>query len=165
MLRRYVDQGAYTDCYAAEVDGTVSLPEFVEAFYTTPLFKVERAILRWCVARPSSDVEARRLAGGTLDSFAAWRVEGRAGDQLLLGDFTGRTKSWLMVAPAMDAGAGVRTRLHFGSAVVPLARAGDGERRMGLAFHALQGFHQLYSRLLLGAACSRVARVERADAG
>lgn len=158
LLQRYVAEGAYTDCYAGEVDGAVPLSGLVEAFYTTPLFKVERAILRWFVARPSTDLDATRLADGTLDAFAAWRVEGRDGDQLLLGDFTGRTKSWLMVAPVVDAGVGVRTRLYFGSAVVPAGRAEGGKRGMGLAFHALLGFHRLYSRLLLGAACSRVAR-------
>ena len=63
-----------------------------------------------------------------------------------------------MVAAVADSGAGVRTRLHFGSAVVPLAQAEGGKRRMGLAFHALFAFHRLYSRLLLRAACSRLVK-------
>lgn len=127
---------------------------FVEAFYTTALFKVERLILAWFVARPSTDLQARQLAEGSTDSFAAWRVEGRAPDQLLLTDFVGRTRSWLMVAPV--PGANARTRLYFGSAVVPRGHAGKGPPRMGLAFHALLGFHKLYSRLLLRAARSRM---------
>ena len=83
-------------------------------------------------------------------------MEGQDGTQILLGDFSGRTKSWLMVAPLDDTG----TRLYFGSAVVP-ARSRDGQRRMGWVFHALLGFHRLYSRLLLQAACSRLRKLQR----
>ncbi|MGB8326893.1 MAG: hypothetical protein WCE48_04870 [Steroidobacteraceae bacterium] len=164
LLRKYQVGRSYADCYVTEVGGSVSQSAFVEAFYTTPLFKVERAILKWLAARPSSDPEARQLAEGTTNSFAAWRVEGRNADQLLLADFTGRTKSWLMVAPVGGPGAGSQTRLYFGSAVVPRTERGSGLRRMGFSFHALLGFHRLYSRLLLGAARSRVLTNRRAGA-
>ena len=156
LIRKYQERGAYADCYVTEVDGPVSQSEFVEAFYTTALFKVERAILKWLASRPSTDMGARQLAEGTTGSFAAWRVEGRNTDQLLLADFTGRTKSWLMVVPVGGTTVGPRTQLYFGSAVVPRVDAGTGERKMGFAFHSLLGFHKLYSRLLLKAARSRV---------
>ena len=156
--------GAYTDCYVCEVEGAVSLSAFVEAFYTTRLFKLERFILRWLARRPATDADARRLAEGGASTFSAWRVEGRAANQLLLADFTGRTKSWLMVAPVMASSATERTRLYFGSAVVPLARrSAEGKPAMGFGFHALLGFHRLYSRLLLGAARSRLKQLGRAD--
>ena len=46
LLSRYrLQQGAYTDCYSTEIAGSVSQAEFVEAFYTTWVFKLERAIL------------------------------------------------------------------------------------------------------------------------
>ena len=45
FLGAYAAKGAFTDCYAASVPGSVSLSEFVLAFYTTPLFKVERWLL------------------------------------------------------------------------------------------------------------------------
>ena len=158
LLRTYHGQQGYADCYFTDVEGTVTQREFVEAFYTTPLFKVERLLLGFLARRPSSDDGARRLAEGSTNSFAAWRVEGRADDQLLLCDHTGRTRSWLMVSAAPGDAAPLRTRLHFGSAVVPRAsRAGASKRTMGFAFHALLGFHRLYSRLLLGAARSRIA--------
>jgi hypothetical protein len=157
LLRRYSESGAYADCYAAEMPGAISRQMYVEAFYTTWLFKLERAILRWAVRRPSTDAQARQLAQGTLQSFAAWRVESQDAAQILLGDFSGRTKSWLMVAPA----EGESTRLYFGSAVVPVARALDGQRGIGWIFHALLGFHRLYSRLLLHAACARVRKAQR----
>jgi hypothetical protein len=157
LLGKYRDEGAYADCYVTEVARRVSHAEYVEAFYTTTLFKVERLILSRLVARPSTDADVRELAAGTRDSFAAWSVEARAADQLLLCDFQRRTRSWLMVASiARDAGAG--TRLYFGSAVVPIARAGSGAPSMGLVFRLLLGFHKLYSRALLSAAASRLAR-------
>jgi hypothetical protein len=93
------------------------------------------------LSMPSSDTDVRRLAQEQAGSFAAWSVEGRAPNQLLLCDFQGRTRSWLMTQP-IESG----TRLYFGSAVVPL-RAPYG---------VLLGFHKLYSRLLLSAARSRL---------
>jgi hypothetical protein len=153
LLRKYVDTGAYTDCYVTEITTSVSQAEYVEAFYTTAVFKLERLILRWLVAKPSSDSDARRLANAEIDSFAAWSVEDRAPNQLLLCDFQHRTRSWLMVAPIESGDAG--TRLYFGSAVVPV-RERSGEAALGFTFSALLGFHKLYSRILLRAARSRL---------
>jgi len=145
LLQRYREQGAYTDCFAIDVPGQVAHAAFVEAFYTTAVFKLERLLLALFVARPSRDVEARELASGQRQQFAAWSVEGRAPGQLLMCDFAGSTRSWLMALPA-----GQGTRLYFGSAVV--------RSRQGGVFRALLGFHKLYSRILLRAAVSRVLR-------
>lgn len=155
LLQRHAGAGAHADCYAVDVAGRVSHAAFVEAFYTTRVFKLERLILRLFASRPSTDDEARQLAAGTRDSFAAWSVEGRTADQLLLGDFTGRTKSWLMVAAA-EGTASPKTRLYFGSAVVPVRSRRTGQAGLGWMFRALLGFHQLYSRILLGAARARL---------
>ena len=125
------------------------------AFYTTWLFRLERWILRLAVARPSTDEEALQLARGGRDSFAAWSVEARAPDQLLMCDFTGRTRSWLMVAPAAGT---TGTRLYFGSVVVPVRDPKTGEMGLGPVHGPLIGFHKLYSRSLLGAAARRLAR-------
>ena len=46
LLNAYVGGGACTDCYSTTVTGSVSQAQYVEAFYTTPLFKLERALLR-----------------------------------------------------------------------------------------------------------------------
>jgi len=164
LLHRYAGSGAYADCYVAEITGTVSHAEFVEAFYTTAVFKLERLILRLLISRPSTDLEARQLAQGNRDSFAAWSVEGRTTDQLLLSDFMGRTKSWLMVVAAQSAEA-CATRLFFGSAVVPAPRAATGRTGPGFAFRALLGFHKLYSRLLLKSAVSRLCRRRESRVG
>ena len=155
LLHRYRGAGGYADCYVTELAAAVSQPEFVEAFYTTAVFKLERLLLAWFAARPSSDSQAAQLARGQADSFAAWSVEARERDQLLLCDFQGRTRSWLMSAPASD---GQSTRLYFGSAVVPIVDRRSGAPRMGAAFRALLGFHRLYSRVLLRAAAARLVR-------
>jgi hypothetical protein len=157
LLNRYSGSGAFADCYVAEIAGTVSHAEFVEAFYTTAVFKLERLILRLLVSRPSTDAEAQQIAQGNRDSFAAWSVEARATDQLLISDFTGRTKSWLMVAAPQNAGF-PGTRLFFGSAVVPVHGASAGRTSLGFVFTALLGFHKLYSRILLRSAVLRLSR-------
>lgn len=151
LLLRYATGGGFVDAYVTSIDGRVDLATFVEAFYTTPLFRLERTLLGAFARRPSTDAEARALGRGERDSFAAWSLEARAQDQLLMRDFTGRTRSWLMV----EAGAR-STRLLFGSAVVPARNEAQGEPRLGFPFAALLGCHRLYSRLLLAAAARRL---------
>jgi hypothetical protein len=157
LLRKYAAPVGYADCYVTEVRGVVSHEAFVRAFYTTPLFRLERAILKWFASRPSTDEDAMALASGAGDKFAAWRVEGRSEDQILLADHTGRTRSWLMVRATRSA-QGQRTLLYFGSAVIPRVNKETGEKSMGPAFTALLGFHRLYSRALLRAASTRAPR-------
>jgi hypothetical protein len=157
LLNRYLASGAYADCYVTEVARRVSHAEFVDAFYTTAVFKLERWILRVFVSRPSTDTQAGQLARGEVSSFAAWSVEGRAPDQLLLSDVSGRTRSWLMVAVA-DNSDFIGTWLYFGSAVVPMRSPKTGRASLGPVFSALLGFHRLYSRVLLRAAGRRLSR-------
>jgi len=153
LLDRYTGANGYTDCFVADVPGEFTHAEFVAAFYTTWLFRLERVILKWLVARPSTDDEARQLAQGERDAFAAWTVEARAPNQLLMCDFLENTRSWLMVEQHAGGGA---TRLYFGSAIVARANARTGRRRLGLRFRALLGFHRRYSRALLRAAGTRL---------
>ncbi len=155
LLARYADAGAYTDCYVAQVARSVSHAEYVETFYTGGLFKVERLLLRLFLSKPSTDAQARQLAAGEIGTFAAWRVEDRTPDQLLLCDIGGRTRSWLMVSPALHQPT-QNTLLYFGSAVVPRVSRSTGKSGMGLPFQALLGFHKRYSRALLGSARSRL---------
>jgi hypothetical protein len=156
LLARYAADGSYTDCYATDLPGHFTHAEYVAAFYTTRLFKLERAILRWLVAKPSTDDEAEELARGGRESFAAWTVEDSAPNQLLLCDFLGNTRSWLMVEPRHDGGV---TRLYFGSAVVPRTDRRTGQRRLKRRFRVLLGFHKRYSRALLAAARARLTTV------
>jgi hypothetical protein len=157
LLRRYQDSGDFTDCYVVDIASDISQADYVSAFYTTWLFRIERLILRIALNRPSSDADVQRLAAGESQSFAAWSVEARSGSQLLLCDMHGRTRSWLMSLPAASP-EGPMTRLYFGSAVVSRSNPDTGRASMGWIFRALLGFHALYSRLLLRAAASRLTR-------
>jgi hypothetical protein len=158
LLRAYKDGAGFADCYVAEVAGAVTQEAFIEAFYTSPLFKVERAMLQYLASRPATDADAKQLAVGKATRFSAWRVEGQSPSELLLADFTGRTRSWLMAVPVEVPGQPPGTRLYFGSAVLPGPARGGQEPRMGWLFKALLGFHRLYSRMLLGAASRLLAR-------
>jgi len=146
---KYERAGAYTDCFTTEVSGRISHAQFVEAFYTSRVFKLERLILTWIVDKPSTDAEAKELATGLRDRFAAWTMEDRSTDQLLMCDYLGQTRSWLMVVPCERNGLPA-TRLHFGSVVGAVRR---------FPYNVLLGFHRLYSRVLLSSATARLAKL------
>lgn len=158
LLMRYREAGAYTDCYATHSASSVSLGAFIEAFYTTGLFALERHILRWFLSLPSTDAEVRQLAADTNDRFAAWRTESRTATQILLADVSGGTRSWLMIAPG-HCGASSGTTLYFGSAVLARQKPGSARPAMSWKSRAVLGFHRLYSRALLRAATRRLQRV------
>ena len=157
LLNSYLREGTYTDCYVTEIRGSVSHVQYVLAFYTTRVFKLERLILKLAVSRPSTDAEAKQLATGSIDEFAAWYVEARSDNQLLMCDVQRRPRSWLMVVP-LESDSGMRTRLYFGSAVVPVKNSRTGKVTLGFVFRALLGFHRVYSVVLLSAARSRLEK-------
>jgi hypothetical protein len=148
LIEGYRDAGAYTDCFVAVVVGRVSHARFVEAFYTSRWFKLERLVLTLLVGKPSTDDEARRLAAGQSDAFAAWTVEARAPDQLLVCDYQSVTRSWLMVAAEEGA-----TTLYFGTVVAPRQR----RRTVGAVLLSLGWLHRIYARILLRSAVARLA--------
>jgi hypothetical protein len=157
LLARYRDMaGTYTDCFTASVAHGVSSSEYIEAFYTTGLFKCERFVL-FLIGRGCTDEDARALAEGKAQKFAAWTVEGRAQDQLLVCDFAKATRSWLMVGPRRDGVAG--TQLYFGSAVVPGAKNKAGNPQPTFGFRLLTPVHAFYARALLRAAVRNVSRL------
>jgi hypothetical protein len=138
--------GHYADAFRAAVPGDVTLPGLIRAFYTTPLFRAERLVLSLAGLR-GTDTDIAGLADGARAHFAAWTVEARRSDEILLADVSGRTKSWLKVARDETG-----TRVWFGSVIVPL-----GGGAIGPAFTLLVGPHRVYSRALLAAACRRLA--------
>lgn len=141
--------GYYVDGFCVDLASAVSLEAFITAFYTTSLFRAERVVLRLAARAPSTDADVAALAQGRAEQFAAWTVEARTQDEIVLGDASGRTKSWLRVAPHPGG-----TQLWFGSVVVPVEQR--GRLTLGPVFHALLGAHKVYSRLLLGAAAARL---------
>ena len=156
LLSEYRNNGAYTDCYATDIDRKISQIEYIRAFYTTVPFKVERTILKWAVSKPSTDEEVCLLAEAKVETFAAWDVEARRDDQILLSDYRRRTRSWLMSEPSSSKD-GDSTRLYFGSAVVPIRIKETEELRMGKTFSVLLQFHRLYSQVLLSSARSQLS--------
>ncbi len=150
LLEKYLNSGNYVDCYTTEISKQLSFADFVFAFYTTPLFKLERLILKFTVSKPSTDIQARQVADGKIEKFAAWSVEARTENELLMCDILSRTRSWFMTIPA----EGFRTRLYFGSAVLP--KTGNSSLEFG--FRAMLGFHQVYSVLLLYSAKRKLAQ-------
>ena len=136
--------GYHTDATSLDVDKDVDLAHLIYAFYTSPLFKAERAILR-LAGHSSSDDEAAALAAGNSQNFAAWSQESRSERDVVMADVSGRTKSWLC-AERMQAG----TRLWFGSVIVPEQTA-TGEQ-IPFLFRVLMRPHLFYSRQLLRSA-------------
>ncbi|WP_420013654.1 hypothetical protein [Tateyamaria sp.] len=139
-------EGHHVDCFECAVSAPVSLPAFITAFYTQPLFRAERLVLRVLARAPSTDVDVAALAAGQADRFAVWQVAGRTGAELLMGDQSGRTLSWLQA----EGGT-----LRFGSVVVPV-RGRRGKLTLGPVFLSLLGAHKVYSRALLSGAARRL---------
>jgi hypothetical protein len=117
----------------------VTLPDFINAFYTTWLFRLERLVLSVTLRKRISDADVQALADGA-GTFAAWRVEERGTGQILLFDLGGHTRAWLAVSPK-DGGV---TRLVFGSAVV----AQDG-KPLGRLIRLIMPLHRFYAKSLL----------------
>jgi hypothetical protein len=138
----------YVDCFECVAPGLVTLEQFLRAFYTQPLFRAERLVLRVLAAAPSTDADVAELATGQADRFAVWHVAGRTRTEALMRDKSGRTMSWLQADGHI---------LRFGSVVVPV-RGRGGKLTLGPVFHSLLGAHKVYSRALLAGAARRVAQ-------
>lgn len=150
--------GKYGDCFSVTVDRAASLAEFVFAFYTSPVFRIERWLLRALMRAPSSESDARALADGSAASFAVWYVGERTATQLLMCDRYERTRSWFRVVPL----EGGRTLLQFGSAIAAAHADRAGGRAPGGRFRLLLRFHVVYSQLLLHAAKIGVTKTPKA---
>lgn len=147
FLNVYRQQRAYTDSYALDFSHGVTLSQYVEAFYSSKVFKIERWLLNCLFNCYANDELAGCLGRGEVSQFSIWTVEMRDDEQLLLCDVFQRTRSWLMCRQSPDPSKG--TQLYFGSAVLPKRHSTDGKPVFGCAFHALHGFHHAYSQALL----------------
>lgn len=151
MLNNYAEQtNTYTDCFVTDIPQPVSINDFIVAFFTTPVFRLERAILSLTKSAPSTDQDIKDLAAGKSERLATWRIEEKQDNQLLLTVTGGQVRTWLMTEPHTPEHG--HTRLFFGSAVIPKEVQSDGKSEMGFLFRALLGFHKIYSRILLWSA-------------
>lgn len=154
LITKYAEKpGYYTDSYVLDVPGYVELKTFIYAFYTSWLFKCERFILKWLVRKPSKDDDITDLMNGETEKFAAWDLEAKTEDELLMCDFVGKTRSWFKVefSPSEN-----QTRLMFGTVVVPDGASAQGNPKLGMIFSAMLWFHVLYARALLVCAVSNL---------
>ena len=145
FLNAYEERaGVYTDCFQTQLPKGITLERYINAFFNTWLFRIERAILSFAAKKPASDADIARLADGTSNTMAAWQVERRDADQILLEVPQTPIRTWLMRGDDGDA-----TQLYFGSAILPEAVDRKGNPKMPFLFKALLGFHKLYARALL----------------
>jgi len=119
-------EGHYTDAFRVRVAGDVDLAALIGAFYRTPLFRAERFVLRIAARAPSTDAELDALASGAAERFAAWSVEARRDDEILLSDQSGIGGVSVAVTrarrPELDTGRRFEaSRIHL-SASAALAR-------------------------------------------
>lgn len=160
LLATFGGEDDYRDCFCGEVAGVVSLPEFIERFYSSMAFLPERMVLR-LMGRNASGADIRALARRESDRFGVWEVVSREAEQILLHSKGTGTASWLAVSSSSvaigqtetsssstaigqtktPAEHGTSTTLYFGSWVGRLEES--GWRMMKLP-------HQAYSRMLLG---------------
>ena len=166
LLNIYNLNGCHTDCYTTEIKLEISFEEFIKAFYCTPLFRLERFILKWAVAKPSTDNQIDELLDFKSNEFAAWTVEKRVDNQLLMCDFQKRTRSWFKISSQSNNKTS-STRLYFGSAVVPKYNndSKSSKSTLGFLFTALLGFHKLYSILLLFSAKQKLLSSIKSNKG
>ncbi|MGC1506436.1 MAG: hypothetical protein WA782_20150 [Sulfitobacter sp.] len=150
LLAAYVArEGTYTDCFEVAVGAEAALPAFVTAFYTTWLFRLERAVLSVALRKRIRDSDVAALADGRAECFAVWTVEARGTGQILLCDITGATRSYLAVTAYADG----MTRLIFGSAVL-----GRNKGKLPLLVRVTTPLHRFYSKALLQLAARRLGR-------
>lgn len=141
LLAQHSGASDYTDCYTIDVPHMVSLAQFITAFYNSAAFRPERWVLH-LIGKGSGGEDVRALAAGEVQNFAAWSVEARSDNAILMRDFQQRTCSWLCVEELSG-----KTRLTFGSGV---------RKPEGVAVNMLMPFHRWYAKTLLKSAAARL---------
>ncbi|MEO0615526.1 MAG: hypothetical protein AAFY69_05260 [Pseudomonadota bacterium] len=153
LLQAYQQPEHYCDSFSIRLPGTVRFADYVTAFYCSRAFRPERWLLALWPSMRAGDAHARALAEGHRDGFAAWLVEARRDNELLLVDRSGRTRSWLMASPKSSPQGERLTTLYFGSAVCDVAL------QPPWWFKLTRGFHVRYSRRLLASAVRKLPAV------
>jgi len=117
---------------------------FINAFFNSWLFRIERLILKLTLKKPATDQDITKLANGMSNTMTAWRIEQRDDNQILLEVPDTPIRTWLMREDAGD-----HTNLYFGIAILPMRTDKNGKPAMSHISIVLMGFHQLYARALL----------------
>lgn len=141
-------KGGYCDCYVVDTQGDANLQNYISVFFETWIFKLELKLLSLFGLNRDRPDQVKQLAEGCVKTFAAWKVEGRTENDLLLAVGTGPIRTWLRV----EAHSENAVRFYFGSALLPLRTDRNGHPRLDAISMVLLPFHKLYSRILLRAA-------------
>ena len=152
LIRRYTtNPGGYSDRFYVDIPADVTLSDYILAFFSTPIFRMERLILNLVPSGRSNEQCVLDLASGTGDKMAGWKTEKRDENQLLLAVGDGPIRTWLMVqgTQSSETTPTKTTRLYFGSAVLPTSMTKDGHPKLAIVFKLFSGLHIFYSRLLL----------------
>lgn len=164
----------YRDCFVREVREDVAFEEFVTRFYSSWAFTPERIALS-LIDRGASTEDARKLAYGEADSFAAWNVVERRSANGLVAEHGPAGSASPTGCPQARKGRGDRTpdgaRTTQNAEI--LLQDFSGATASWLSVEALEGgtklyfgswvrradsplvkalmpFHRWYSRVLLG---------------
>ncbi len=140
--------GCLTDAFRCKVDFSVNLEHFIQAFFDSSVFRLERLLIQILTRKQADLTQVKKLASGTDKTFAVWQVAQRSNFEILMKVGTGPIRSWLAAYPDQDGG----TSLYFGSAVLPTKGDKNGNQQVGFLFQATVWFHEFYSRLLLKSA-------------
>ncbi|MBE7636584.1 hypothetical protein GUA87_06980 [Sneathiella sp. P13V-1] len=153
FMQLYKDTlGCQVDCFCVEVPTPITMEQYITAFFDSPVFKLERFILKIAAKSPTTRQGVENLASGKSDQFAMWKVEQRSENELLLAVQNSPIRTWLTLRPGEDD----TTHLYFGSAVLPEETDKLGNPRTGFLFRALGWFHEGYSKVLLWAAVREI---------
>jgi len=139
-------EATHTDCFFIDVPGFLTLQTYIELFFDTWLFRLERHILTLAGFGPAGLPQIQALANGQSEIFAAWMVETRKPNQILMKVGNGHIRTWLQ-CDLMETGS----RLYFGSAVLPNPKTLRPNRLTA----ALTPLHLIYAKALLGAAARK----------
>ena len=152
-MQQYTEiEGCSADAFKDNVKFPVSLEEFIQAFFGSNAFQMERTLLK-IIGKPYvSPADIKALAASQQTQFAIWQVEAQSDHEIMLKVGNGPIRSWLMVLPEQNG----KTSLYFGSAVLPQDKTKNGTPQIGFLFRALIGFHNFYSRLLLNSATKKL---------
>jgi len=136
------------DTVSILVPGRVGVKDLAEAFFNSPAFALERAVL----PHSTSDEQAHAFAAGSLQPFALWKNEDRNESEILTTWSAGATRgaTWFRVVPEEDD----RTRLELGSSMG--FTGGSSGWLNTLLLPLVVPAHIAYSKVLLQSAAARL---------
>lgn len=143
-------EGCETDCFQADVPGHPDIDRFVHIFFDTWVFRIERRLLALLGEDYATSEDVAALAGRSSDTLAAWTVQDRSADEIILAFKRPRGRTWLQ-ATQLDGSLG-STRLRFGSALLPNIDSEGQTASISWGLKIGLPLHRLYARLLLAAA-------------